>query len=102
MTVRDPRLDRRHVAPARVTPELPPRFERIQDLCDPVCLARVLGPIRTIHQEGMKTVGFTTASHRRLSVEHDDGHLESLVLKRTSPATDWTALRTRDERGREA
>jgi len=76
-------------------------FSRPGDLSDPVALSTVLGPIRRVREQAMTTVGFTTASHRRLIAEFDDGHEESFVCKQTSPQTDWTAIRSRDTRGRE-
>jgi hypothetical protein len=76
-------------------------FARIADLSDPVVLSTILAPVRGVRDETMKTVGFTTATHRRLVVEFIDGREESFVLKQTSPRTDWTAIRTRDTRGRE-
>lgn len=76
-------------------------FSRLTDLSDPVALSTILGPIRRVRDEAMTTVGFTTASHRRLVAEFHDGHEESFVSKQTSPRTDWTAIRTRDARGRE-
>jgi hypothetical protein len=77
-------------------------FSRLGDLGDPVALSTILGPIRRVREQAMKTVGFTTASHRRLVAEFEDGHEESFVCKQTSPRTDWTAIRTCDTRGREA
>ena len=77
-------------------------LSRLADLSDPVALSSILGPIRRVREQAMTTVGFTTASHRRLVAEFEDGHEESFVCKQTSPQTDWTAIRTRDMRGREA
>ena len=76
-------------------------LSRLTDLSDRVALSTILGPIRRIRDEPLKTVGFTTASHRRLVAEFADGHEESFVCKTTSPRMDWTAIRTRDTRGRE-
>src|SRR5689334_1700416 len=76
-------------------------LSRLTDLTDPVALSAILGPVRRVRDEAMKTVGFTTATHRRCVAEFEDGHEESFVCKVTSPRTDWTAIRTRDTRGRE-
>jgi hypothetical protein len=77
-------------------------FSRLGNLRDPVALSTILGPIRRVREQAMTTVGFTAASHRRLIAEFEDGREESFVCKQTSPQTDWTAIRTRDTRGREA
>jgi hypothetical protein len=76
-------------------------LSRLTDLTDAVALSTILGPILRVRDEAMTTVGFTTASHRRIVAEFADGHEESFVCKQTSPRTDWTAIRTRDTRGRE-
>jgi hypothetical protein len=76
-------------------------LSHLDDLSDPVALSAILGPIRRVRDAAMMTVGFTSASHRRLVAEFADGREESFVCKQTSPRTDWTAIRTRDTRGRE-
>jgi hypothetical protein len=57
--------------------------------------------VRSVRDAPITTIGFTTATHRRLIAEFEDGHEESFVLKTASPLTDWTAIRTGDTTGRE-
>jgi len=64
-------------------------------------LVALLGPVRSVREVPMTTVGFTAAMHRRLAVAFDDGHEESFVLKQASTRTDWVGNRTRDAQGRE-
>lgn len=78
------------------------RLRSSSDASDPVALAAITGPIRSLVRTPLTTVGFTGASHERLQLTLESGERRSLVVKRTSTSTDWTAIRSADRLGREA
>jgi hypothetical protein len=65
-------------------------------------LESITGPIRKLERSLLKTVGFTGATHERLSLLLETGEQRSLVIKRFRVANDWTARRSGDQGGREA
>lgn len=78
------------------------RLASSSDASEKKALAAVTGPIRTLTRSPLTTVGFTGASHERLELVLENGRRSSLVVKRTKPSTDWTAIRSGDVIGREA
>ena len=62
----------------------------------------IVGPVRSVQRVPMNTVGYTGATHERWELALVSGATRRLVSKRVALATDWTARRTEDTRGREA
>jgi Phosphotransferase enzyme family len=60
-----------------------------------------VGPVDRVEGELLSTVGYSGARHARLVVTLASADVRTFVLKRCDPASDWTALRTNDRRGRE-
>jgi phosphotransferase family enzyme len=74
----------------------------IDALTNADALSEILGHlIQRVDVEPLHGVGFSNASHFRVTATSDDG-AEKFVLKTTSLTSDWTAMRSAATRGREA
>ena len=80
----------------------PVRLASLDALADPGTLEPVLGPVEAVERSPLTGVGFSGSRHERLEALLRSGERRRLVLKRTALASDWTAYRSGDLRGREA
>ena len=78
------------------------QFPHLDDLSKPARLEEIVGPVRSIERTPLATVGFSQASHERMTVHLENGSQIELVLKQFSLDATWTAYRTGDAVGREA
>jgi hypothetical protein len=80
----------------------PVRLASLDALADPRALEPVVGPLEAVERSPLTGVGFSGSRHERLGALLRSGERRRLVLKRTTLASDWTAYRSGDRRGREA
>jgi hypothetical protein len=78
------------------------RFDRIADLTSPGTLSAVVGEVQSIDRMPLATVGFSGATHERLTVTTTDGTIHRFVFKDVRLDHDWICGRTADRVGREA
>ncbi len=79
-----------------------PRLESVAALAEPATLGRWAAGTAAVHRHPLPSLGFSSAEIERLEAVREDGHRFTFILKRSRPAEDWIACRTRDAVGREA
>lgn len=78
------------------------KANRVADLSDISFLSELLGPVRTIEKQPLKTSGFSGSAHEKLSLQLHNGETLSLVLKTIQSAMDMTIWRSGNIHNREA
>ncbi len=77
------------------------RFDSPADLTDSRTFERLLGPVRSVETQAMKSSGFSGATFEKVEVALGNGTHRTFVLKHVRPASDWTARITGDLAARE-
>lgn len=77
------------------------RLPTIDALLDPVALAAALGPVDTVEENPVSTIGKSGGTHARVTVRLRSGESLRLWLKRNRLWEDWGASLTGDTLGRE-
>jgi hypothetical protein len=78
------------------------RFDRIAALHDPDALARLTGPIASLQRRPLEAPSLSSGALERIDLHLWSGEQVSFVLKTVGLESDWVAIRTGDEIGREA